>query len=176
MVACFTQNAMMAGHTLVLSLLGTQGVEEPWSDRRASVGHLGIPLLSSAFVEEIPMISRLLEELGVPLSWIDSQDADLVQRSLGRAAGLFYVENASEAVDARGRHIISAQDFVATYGIRTVFGVGGAYFDGAVLALVVFCHDRVDRSAASHLMSLTSFFRSRTTQLVADGHVLSPDV
>jgi hypothetical protein len=42
----------------VLSLIGTYGQEEDWRDRRNSKGHVGIPLISSAFVGAIPMIAR----------------------------------------------------------------------------------------------------------------------
>jgi len=44
--------------TPLLSLIGTHGREADWCDRRNSKGHVGIPLISSAFVGAIPMISR----------------------------------------------------------------------------------------------------------------------
>jgi hypothetical protein len=50
--------------TPVLSLLGTHGQQAEWNDRRKSKGHMGIPLISSAFVSAIPMISRLLKDFG----------------------------------------------------------------------------------------------------------------
>ena len=43
--------------TPVLSLIGTSGQETDWNDRRNSKGHMGIPLISSAFVDAIPMIA-----------------------------------------------------------------------------------------------------------------------
>ena len=52
--------------TPVLSLIGTYGKETDWRDRRKSKGHVGIPLISASFVDAIPMISRLMKELGVP--------------------------------------------------------------------------------------------------------------
>jgi hypothetical protein len=48
----------LKGTTPVLSLIGTHGQESDWNDRRRSKGHMGIPLISSAFVGAIPMISR----------------------------------------------------------------------------------------------------------------------
>ena len=48
----------LKGATPVLSLIGTYGQEAEWCDRRNSKGHVGIPLISSAFVGAIPMISR----------------------------------------------------------------------------------------------------------------------
>ncbi|MFC1665706.1 hypothetical protein ACFL17_08785 [Pseudomonadota bacterium] len=53
--------------TSVLSLVGSYGSETNWQDRRKSADHVGIPLISTAFVDSIPMISRLLKELGLSL-------------------------------------------------------------------------------------------------------------
>ena len=85
--------------TPVLSLIGTHGTDANWNDRRNSQGHVGIPLVSSDFVGAIPMISRLLNELGVPLDWVNTHDAEIVVKTLGRSAGVFFVENAAEAKD-----------------------------------------------------------------------------
>ena len=100
--------------TPVLSLVGTCGQEQSWNDRRRSTGHVGIPLISSTFVDAIPMIARLLKELGIPLDWVDSQDSTMIEKTMGRSAGLFFVEDATEATDHRGRKIITAQHFVET--------------------------------------------------------------
>src|SRR5262245_60344327 len=51
-------------NALVLSLLGTSGTRPEWCDRYRSQGHLGIPLLSSQFVGAIPMVSRLMRDMG----------------------------------------------------------------------------------------------------------------
>ncbi|MHC4167426.1 MAG: hypothetical protein ACYSWQ_10750, partial [Planctomycetota bacterium] len=113
--------------TLILSLLGTRGVKSEWNDRRASQGHVGIPLASAAFVDKIPMISRLLKQVGLDLDWIDSQDADIVTKTLGGVSGIFYVPDAAQAVDHQGRKIIPAQDFVEANDVKTVFGLAGGY-------------------------------------------------
>src|SRR6185295_13366157 len=59
--------AACAPTTPVLTLLGTYGLEVEWRDRRQSRGHAAIPLVSSAFVSAIPMMARVLEELGADL-------------------------------------------------------------------------------------------------------------
>ena len=106
--------------TPVLSLIGTHGQEGDWCDRRKSKGHAGIPLISSAFVGAIPMISRLLREFGVPIDWVDSHDPGIIIEHIGRSAGLFFVDNAAEATDQEGRKIIAAQDFVSANNVRSV--------------------------------------------------------
>src|SRR5512144_2112177 len=98
-----------------------------WNDRRNSQGHVGIPLATSDFIEAIPMMSRLLKELGMGLDWIDSNDTSMVARALGSSSGLFYVPDAALEIDAKGRKVIAGQDFVKTHGVKTVFGMGGAF-------------------------------------------------
>jgi hypothetical protein len=166
-------NGKLRHETPVLSLIGTFGQEENWRDRRKSEGHVGIPLISSDFVGAIPMIARLINELGLPLEWVDSHDTESIVETIGTKAGLFYVEDASEATDQEGRKIIAAQDFVSTYGVKTVFGAGGAYPNGQMVALIVFCRNAFARSVAELFLPLTDLFKSGTVALAESGRVFS---
>ena len=159
--------------TPVLSLIGTFGEEEDWRDRRNSKGHVGIPLISSAFVGAIPMISRLLHELGIPMDWIDRHETEMIIKTVGREAGLFYVENAAEATDHEGRKIIAAQDFVSDYDVKSVFGIGGAYARGQVFTIVAFCRDVFPRDVAEHFVPLTNSFQDKTATLVETNKIFS---
>jgi len=159
--------------TPVLSLIGTHGQEEAWNDRRKSQGHAGIPLISSSFVEAIPMIARLLKELGVPMDWVDSHDAEMIVNTIGSVAGLFFVEKAATATDQDGRKIIAAQDFVSRYGVGSVFGTGGAYSRGDIVVIVVFCNDVLSRSVAECFLALGNLFISKTTGLVGAKRIFS---
>lgn len=151
--------------TPVLSLIGTFGQEESRKDRHNSKGHVGIPLISSSFVDAIPMISRLLRELGVPLQWADSHDAEMIVKTVGSSVGLFFVDDAAKATDNQGRKIIVAQDFVSNYHVKSVFGTGGAYLNGQMLVLVVFCRDALSRTVAERFMEVTSLFKGKTLHL-----------
>jgi len=159
--------------TPVLSLIGPHGQEADWCDRRNSKGHVGIPLISSAFVGAIPMISRMLGELGVPMGFLDSHDTGIIIENIGSAAGLFFVEDAAEATDSEGRKIIAMQDFVADYSVKSVFGIGGAYDDGQLLVLVVFCRDAFSHITAEYFLSLANFFRSQTNDLVSGQRIFT---
>ena len=160
--------------TPVLSLVGTQGQKVEWNNRRKSKQHAAIPLISAEFVDGIPMIARLLRELGVPLDWIDSHDAQRLVTTIGRTVGLFYVEGAVQAVDDRGRKVIPAMDFVFDYDVKSVFGAGGAYSDGQMLVVVVFCRDSVARITAKRFLPLVNLFRGKTAPLVAPAKVFAP--
>jgi histone H3/H4 len=165
--------AQIKGTTPVLTLVGTHGVEEDWKDRRKSRGHAGIPLISSAFVGAIPMISRLLKELGVPMDWVDSHDSEIIKKAVRGTVGVFFVDDAAEAVDHEGRKIIAAQDFVRKYGVKSVFGIGEAYDNGQMLVMVVFCRDAFSRDVAERFVTLAGAFKTDTSSLVEQGKIFS---
>ena len=159
--------------TPVLSLVGTHGSEADWCDRRKSQGHVGIPLISADFVGAIPMIARLLRELGVPMDWADSHDSGVLVETIGHSAGLFFVENAATAKDQQDRNIIAAQDFVSAQGIKSVFGTGRAYDGGRLAVIVVFCRDEFSRDIAEHFLDLANQFHSGTLVLAEAGTVFN---
>ena len=165
--------AELEATTPVLSLIGTHGQEDDWNERRKSKGHAGIPLISSSFVDAIPMISRLLKDLGVPVDWVDSHDSEMIVNTIGSAAGLFFVEKAATATDHQGRKIIAAQDFVSTHSVGSVFGIGGAYSRGDIIVIVVFCRDVFSRSVAERFLALGTLFISKTTSLMGPIRVFS---
>jgi hypothetical protein len=114
---------LMTG-TPALLLIGTHGYEEDWNDRKKSKGHVGIQLISSAFVGAIPMFARLIKELGVSVEWVDRHDSEMIIRTMGTSTGLFFVDDAGEATDHQGRKIMAAQDFVSSHDVKSIFGVG----------------------------------------------------
>jgi hypothetical protein len=159
--------------TMVLTLLGTRGERREWNDRRASRGHLAIPLLSAAFVDEIPMVSRLLKDLGVPIDWASA--AGVPTDTFGRLGGFFYVEDAASAIDHRGRKIISAQDFVKAHGVKTVFGTAGTYvLSKWLVTIIVFCRERVERDRAKDFMPFANTMTSATSELARQMKIFEP--
>lgn len=155
-------DARLRDATPVLALLGTHGVEEAWCDRRRSEGHKGIPLLSGAFVDAIPMLARLLRELGIDLAWLDEAPEVATRRLLGGFNGVFYVQDATTARDAQGRRIIPATEFVSQHGVKTVFGTGGFYPDGTLVVCIVFTREALPRATVERLASLISMVKGET--------------
>jgi hypothetical protein len=151
--------------TSVLSLIGTYGTEDAWCDRKRSEGHVGIPLVSAAFVDGIPMVSRLLQQLGMELDWLEQRDTDIMSKVLGSSSGVFFVANAAEETDRRGRKVIASQEFVSRHGIRSVFGFGGAYFGGSIVTFILFCTTPIERSVAQRFAPLANLFKAATVPL-----------
>ncbi len=150
----------------VLVLFGTHGVEEAWCDRKQSRGHLAIPLVSAAFVEGIPMLSRLLKELGFDLAWLDEAPELHARKLVGGFNGVFFVDDATRVRDAAGRLVIPAQDFVAAHDVRSVFGMGGLYPDGTLVAGIVFSKETLRRASLDKLKAIITTFKADTFGIV----------
>ena len=158
--------SLLLPDTPVLSLLGSCGTNPAWRNRRLSSGHLAIPLLSRALVEGIPMIARLLSDVGVDLACLDDASPIDSRRMQGSANQCFYVAQASEARDSRGRFIIPAQTFVAEYRIGTVFGMAGSYVDGTMLAAISFSTETLKKVTVDRFPSVIAHFKVATSAIV----------
>jgi hypothetical protein len=166
-------SALVGDETTVLALMGTRGALPAWNTRLGSRGHLGIPLASAELVDDIPMVSRLLAELGVRIDGAGSR-AGYVTRVVGNLSGVFYVDDAATARDERDRPIITAQDFVSAHGVRTVFGFGGAYMlERSFAVIIAFTRETVSREQVQSLAGLASLFKAATMSLVAEDRFFS---
>lgn len=166
-----------AGHpsftakTRVLSLLGTAGHEPAWRSRSGSAGHLAIPLIDRTFVQTAPMIAKLLADLEVDLSSLDNGGPLVTRAMLGGLNKTFFVPDAREAKDGDGRHVIAAQDFVERYGIRSVFGMGGAYVNGTLAVAIAFTSECLDAATVGRFPSLIANFKMATTSQCQAGRI-----
>ena len=164
-------HASVRDQTPVLTLLSACGKNAEWCDRRRSRGHAAIPLCTASFLDSIPMIARMMQEMGVDLG-LRSESGPYAQKVLNAGwVGLFYVEDARSARDERGRRIIPASDFVDTHSVRTVFGLGKAYGNGSIASFVVFSNAIVSRDRVEALAPLVNGFKAATLDLVSTGAI-----
>jgi len=160
--------------TPVLSLLGTRGGVPRWNSRHLSEGHVGIPLASADFVDGIPMIASLVKQLGLAIDRAQDVETAIVTQSLGKIAGVFYVDDAATAVDSKGRRVIAAAEFVQEHGVRTVFGFGGAYgLTGTFIVAVLFTRESVGRGQAERFMRLANQLKASTMKPVTRRHIFA---
>jgi hypothetical protein len=165
----------LTADTQVLALAGSSGARMEWNGRAKSRGHVGIPLISQEFISAIPMMARLIGSLGRDLSWMDTKDAGQLVKALSRLSGRFYVPDASQTTDSRGRKVISDQKFVSDNKITTVFGVASssAMSTGALLALLVFTNETVPEAQVDLFQSVLSRLRSATVSLMGPGRLFA---
>jgi hypothetical protein len=158
--------------TPVLSLLATSGQEPDWNDVAKSKRHTGIPLMSADFVAEIPMVARLLTDLGIASDLGVDEGLTYSDDPMSHVRA-FYVGDALTDVDGRGRKVIVNQEFVERYGIKTVFGGGGAYprFPQNVLALIFFTKEHVERDVATAFEPFIASVQAITEKFLANDRV-----
>lgn len=159
--------------TPVLVLVGTAGREPGWNDRQLSAGHRAIPLVDKKLVDGAPMLAALLAALDLDIAQL-LPDAPIQLRHLsGGLNARFYVPDARTTTDARGRLIIVNEAFVAKHGIRTVFGMGGAYLDGSLIAAILFTREQLSALEIDRFPSLIGTFKIATGTLVAAGSLMA---
>lgn len=160
---------------MVLSLLGTVGSNPEWNDRLNSKQHIGIPFVSFEFLRSIPMISQLLKDLDFDLEWVENMKQVVTGKS-GAASccsGMFYVRDAAIATDEQQRKIISAQDFVNDYQIKTVFGFGGKYSEKMLMTAIFFTAETIEKDVVDRFFPLASFFKSTTMNLALNNDIFT---
>jgi hypothetical protein len=161
-------NLTLNEKSIILTLFGTVGERDEWSDRKKSKGHQGIPLASKEFVDSIPMMSALLEQLDFDLGWL-RDGKEIPTRLTYRLGGTFYVEDASSAKDKKGRLIIQMQEFVKEFNIKTVFGFGGDYSSGGkFLTVICFIREHITINQALLFESLGNSFKIETMDLISN--------
>jgi hypothetical protein len=135
-----------------LTLLATRGMEPAWNSVASSVGHAAIPLPSVGVIRQIPMIARLLMQMGIPLTHVLPRAPDAEEFRFDEMSGNFDVFHVERA---RGSNYIPAQDsFVKPYGVRSVVGMGGLLPDGEIFVLILFSRVRISREVAGIFRTL----------------------
>jgi hypothetical protein len=125
-----------------LTLVATEGLEPAWQSPERSLGHRCIPLTSETMVEQAPMISQLIKQLGLSVSSV-IRPAPGMLLDASESYNVFYVP------EALGSPYIVAQDeFVVPYGIASVIGFGGLVASGDLFAAIMFSKVHVSAAVA----------------------------
>jgi hypothetical protein len=111
------------------------------------------------------MIAKLLADLNFDLAQLDDGFATLTSQMVGAGNGKFFVSNAETDVDSRGRHIIPNREFVSTHRVRTVFGMGGSYFDETLAIAIMFTDEQLEHIVTDRYASFIGTFKITTTRL-----------
>jgi hypothetical protein len=152
----------------VLCLLGTRGENSKWNDRRNSIAHQFIPLVTQEFVENIPMIARLLFDLGLAIKSGGSGKLVHATGIISSMNHLFYVADARTAEDRKRRKIISDVEFVEKYQVRTVFAFGGKYLTlGNFLTVIIFARHLIPEVEARGFLFLSSIAKAASSRMLS---------
>ncbi len=132
-----------------MTALATVGEQTEWNSRHTSVGHKAIPLASESVVDQLPMISQLIRQLGLDIKTVINPDPNLLVEIEQRKYNVFYVP------EAIGSPYIPAQDsFVIPFGIKSVLGFGGLLPSGNMFAIIMFLKVQIPISTVQMFSTL----------------------
>lgn len=131
-------------------LLGSRGLEPAWCGRLGSRKHQLIPLPDPDALDGIPMVMRLLQELGLGEAMWSAEAPFPADHELG----VFHIEEAAQSP------YVPDQDFVRAHGIKSVVGFGGTLPGRDVFVVLGFARSAVPLTAADRLRLLASHVRA----------------
>jgi hypothetical protein len=132
-----------------LTLLGTAGDQADWNAKEKSTSHRAIPLVSKEMVSQAPMISSLLQQLGVEVEVLLSANSGLLVEEDQSSFNVFYVPEAGKS-----RYIPAQEQFVEPAGIRSVLGFGGMLPSGDIFVVILFSKVSIPRETAEQFRTL----------------------
>lgn len=151
-----------------LTLLATAGDESAWNSPQTSVAHRAIPLVGPEILSNAPMISSLLQQLGVELETLLRPESGLMVEAEHSSFNVFFVPDAPGSA-----HIPHQEDFVRPVGIRSVLGFGGMLPRGDIFAVILFAKVPIPRETAEMFRTLA--LNVKAAVLPFDGVVFAPD-
>jgi len=131
--AAAVSSAPLTKDTKCLTLLATAGEETQWNSRQSSRMHKCIPLLSEAMVEQFPMISQLIRQMGMTTTDVLRMTPEIIKDLNHKNFGVFHVPAA-----VNSPFVPAQKEFVVRYGIGSVLGFGGMLPDGELFTVIIF--------------------------------------
>ena len=130
-------------HMKCLTLFGTAGEKPEWNERHRSRRYRSIPLADKQVLSQFPMVSQLLQQLGVDFTSKIQPKSDLLVDQTEHTLDVFHV------VEAKGSSFVPAQEeFVIPFGIESVLGFGGVLPSKEFFTVILFSRVRISRETA----------------------------
>lgn len=156
-----------SGNNKFIALMGTYGNEPAWQNRSLSQGHKVI-LLSQQSLTKIPMVARLLQQIGFDLGvLLGTKEQGIQYEGISGTFGVFYVS------PALGSPYIPAQDFVVNYDVKSVVGTGVMLPQGDISVYIGFSRTHIENEIAANLASLMSLFWQHAFPLLEERGMFS---
>ena len=138
-----------------LTLFGTAGEKPEWNEIGRSRHYRSIPLSSEPSIPQFPMVSHLLQQLGVDIESKNQPDSDHLADWAERTLNVFYV------AEAKGSPFIPAQEeFVMPFGIESVLGFGGVFPSKEFFTVILFSREKISRETAELFNLLATSVKS----------------
>lgn len=138
-----------------LTLFGTAGERPEWNDRNRSRRYRSIPITDKQVLSQFPMVSQLLQQLGVEVESKMQPKSDTRADRTERTLNVFYV------AEAKGSPFVPAQEeFVIPFGIESILGFGGVFPSKEFFTIILFSREKISRETAELFKPLAVSVRS----------------
>lgn len=138
--------------TRCLMLLATMGDDPHWNVRQESRQHQVIPFIDQDFVQDNPMIARMIQQFGLPMG------AVLNPEGVGKMAqGMFNVFHMPTVL--KSPYVPAQQEFVEKYRLKSVVGFGGMLPSNEWFAVILFSKVFVDKEIAHRFRLMSAYVR-----------------
>ena len=166
------RRALACGHGSLdmkcLTLFGTAGERPEWNERNRSKRYRSIPLADKQVVSQFPMVSQLLQQLGVDFTSRRQPESD---RPIDQAN---HILNVFHVAEAKGSPFLPAQDeFVIPFGIESVLGFGGVLPSTELFTVILFSKQRISRETAELFKPLAKSVESALLPFEGSGSTRS---
>ena len=133
-----------------LTLFRTVGERPEWNERNRSKRYRSIPLADKQVLFQFPMVSQLLQQLGVDFTSKVQPKSDLLVDQTEHTVDVFHVP------EAKGSPFLPAQEeFVIPFGIESVLGFGGVLPSKEFFTVIRFSKQKISRETAELCKPLT---------------------
>src|ERR1700687_1798197 len=136
-----------------LVLLATAGDMPEWNSTTRSKGHRATPLPNEEAIENSPMISQLLSEMGLSTEALVRGNSALMLDTDKTNFNVFHVP------EAQGNPYVPAQDFVTAFGVKSALGFGELLPSRDVFAVILFSKTPMPRATAEFFKTLGLMIR-----------------
>jgi two-component system NtrC family sensor kinase len=151
--------------TKCLTLMATVGQKARWNSRLSSFKHQVIPLVDEKTIDRLPMIARLIEQLGLERKMIVQPQPEELLELHQKTFNVFYIPDAISSPD-----IPDKEGFVIPHAIQSVLGFGGLLPSGNLFAVILFLKTQIPQSTAEMFSSLA--FNIKAALLPFEGGIV----
>ena len=121
---------------------------------KSSQGHRVIPLPSEQFINCMPMVRQLVQQLGLEIKTLLQPESKVIMDFAQNTYNVFYVADA-----VGSEHVPAQKEFVIPFGVRSVIGVGGLLPPGNLYATMLFSKARIPPETAEMFKTLALSIR-----------------
>lgn len=158
------KDTLPRGQMKCWTLLAATG-KEPHSNSTHTAENLAIPLVNQEFVAQMPLISELIQQLGLDIPTVLGMAPEKILKLEPKLLNIFYIPR------AKNNPFVPEQDsLIIPYEVKSVLGIGGLLPSGSLFVVLIFFKIEISQATAEMFRNLA--LAVKTALLPFDGEVV----